>query len=253
MTQKVTTDKERINRFLVRCGLCSRREADRMILAGRVVLNGTVLSQPGEKVGAQDKVMVDGKAVSINTEYSYFIYNKPRGLLCARKDIRGRGLIYDHLDIIPSVQSVGRLDMDSEGLLILTDDGALTQALIHPASQVPRTYRVRVAGHLELETLAILRQGGIDMGRGDKSAAWNVIVDSETGGHSWLRVTLHRGRWREVRRTLEACHHPVRRLIRIQFGLQSLDPLLAAGQYRPLKAKEIRALRHTVQQYKSQV
>lgn len=249
MPQTPPSDKERINRFLVRCGLCSRREADRMILAGRVVLNGDVLTQPGSKVGAQDRVLVDGKAVTANTEYSYFLYNKPRGLLCARKDRRERGLIYDHLDVAASVQSVGRLDMDSEGLLILTDDGALTQALIHPASKVPRTYRVRAAGHLELKTLELLRKGNIDMGRGDTSAPWHIIVDSETGGHTWLRVTLHRGRWREVRRTLDACHHPVRRLIRIQFGSQSLDPALAGGQYRPLKAKEVRALRHTVNQY----
>jgi len=246
MKENTASSTERINRFLVRCGLASRREADRMIIAGRVRVNGVVLQQPGVQVGAVDSVEVDGKVVQAKTEYSYYVYNKPRGMLCARKDARDRPLIYDKLDVSASVQSVGRLDMDSEGLLILTDDGTLTQALILPASKVSRTYRVRVAGHLELETLESLRRGGIDMGRGDSSAPWDVLVDSETGGHSWLRVTLQRGRWREVRRTLEACHHPVRRLLRVQFGSLSLDPTLAPGELRPLKAREVRALRHTV-------
>ncbi|MDQ6979123.1 MAG: pseudouridine synthase [Mariprofundaceae bacterium] len=241
-----SSSTERINRFLVRCGIASRRESDRMIIAGRVRINGELLQQPGAQVGAADRVEVDGKVVQAKTEYSYYVYNKPRGMLCARKDSRDRPLIYDKLDVSPSVQSVGRLDMDSEGLLILTDDGAFTQALILPASKVSRTYRVRVAGHLELETLESLRRGGINMGRGDSSAPWDVLVDSETGGHSWLRVTLQRGRWREVRRTLEACQHPVRRLLRVQFGSLSLEPTLAPGEIRPLKAREVRALRHTV-------
>lgn len=239
-------EKERINRFLVRCGICSRREADRIILAGRVRMNGQVLERPGVQVGLADQVEVDGKSVSKNEHYTYYLYNKPRGLLCARKDRRDRPLIYDKLDISPSVQSVGRLDMDSEGLLILTDDGGLTQKLIHPVSRIPRTYRVRISGHLELETLARLLQGGIDMGRGDLSEPWQLLVDGEMGSHSWLSVTLHRGRWREVRRTLQACHHTVRRLIRVQFGPLGLDTTLAPGEHRPLRAKEVRSLQKAV-------
>ncbi len=238
---------ERINRYLVRCGLCSRREADRMILAGRVRLNGCVLQTPGVRVHPEDRVEVDGQRVQAEQGFRYYMYYKPRGRLCARKDRRGRPLIYDALDIAPSVQSVGRLDMDSEGLLILTDDGGLAQRLMHPRFRIPRTYRVRVAGHLSEDTLARLREGGLDMRRGDVSEPWEVWVDGETRGHSWLRVTLHRGRWREVRRTLQACRHPVRRLIRIRMGSLSLDPLLRPGQIRALNAAELRALRRDVQ------
>ncbi len=237
---------ERINRYMVRCGLCSRREADRMIHAGRVALNGEVLSTPGVRVQADDTVEVDGKIVRPQEKHSYYLYYKPRGLLCARKDRRHRPLIYDQLEVSASVQSVGRLDMDSEGLLILTDDGTLAQQLIQPQNKVPRTYRVRIAGHPDEATLERLRGGGIDMGRGDRSEPWDVLVDSETGGHSWLRVTLHRGRWREVRRTLQACGHPVRRLIRIRFGNLNLDPSLQPGDMRPLRSREVKALRHGV-------
>jgi len=185
---------------------------------------------------------VDGKPVSPQTSKTYILYHKPAGLLCSRKDTRGRPLIYDVLDLAPNIQSVGRLDMDSEGLLILTDDGQLAQQLISPRTAIPRQYRVRITGHPSMETLEKLRQGGIDLGRNDTSDAWNVIVDGETKGHTWLTITIHRGRWREVRRTLQACGHEVRRLIRVRFGPLKLGDL-PRGAWRPLKAGEIKTLR----------
>lgn len=123
----------RINRYLASCGLCSRREADRWIEEGRVSLNGKKVAQPGVKIGEHDVVAVDGKTVAPAANQTYILYNKPRGLLCSRKDAKGRPLIYDNLDIPANVQSIGRLDMDSEGLLLLTDNGSLAQNLIHPA------------------------------------------------------------------------------------------------------------------------
>ncbi|MDQ7010914.1 MAG: S4 domain-containing protein, partial [Mariprofundaceae bacterium] len=138
---------ERINRYLASCGLCSRREADRWIQAGRVSVNGKTITAPGLLITATDRVCVDGKPVSPQTSKTYILYHKPAGLLCSRKDARGRPLIYDVLDLAPNVQSVGRLDMDSEGLLILTDDGQLTRKLISPRAAIPRQYRVRITGH----------------------------------------------------------------------------------------------------------
>ncbi|MFQ5581284.1 MAG: pseudouridine synthase [Mariprofundaceae bacterium] len=235
---------ERINRYLASCGLCSRREADRWIHTGRVSVNGEAVTEPGLIVKAEDRVSVDGKLVSPQTNKTYILYHKPPGLLCSRKDARGRPLIYDHLNLAPNVQSVGRLDMDSEGLLILTDDGQLAQQLIAPRSAIPRQYRARITGHPSMETLEKLRLGGINMGRQDVSEAWEVIVDAETKGHSWLTITIRRGRWREVRRTLQACGHEVRRLIRVRFASLQLGDL-PKGAWRTLKPGEVKALRQT--------
>ncbi|RMH52375.1 MAG: rRNA pseudouridine synthase [Zetaproteobacteria bacterium] len=232
---------ERINRFLARCGLCSRREADRWILTGRVRINGAVVTTPGIRVGAGDRVEVDGRPVTPEPRHSYLAYHKPPGLLCARSDPRGRPLIYDRIEVAPNVQSVGRLDMESEGLLLLTSDGALARRLTSPASAIEREYRVRIAGHLSLVEIARLQQGGIEIGKGEVSLPWRLTVDAETGGHSWLTATLTRGRWREIRRTLAALGHPVRRLIRIRFGPIRLDDL-PRGAIRPLNRGERRLL-----------
>ena len=243
-----TPQGERINRYMAGCGLCSRREADRWIEAGRVSVNGEVIAQPGFRITEQDSVSVDGKPITQVTEKTYMMYYKPKGMLCSRRDDRKRPLIYDQLDVPANVQSVGRLDMDSEGLLFLTDDGALAQALTHPSYQIPRKYRVRITNQLSLDALAQLRKGGIDMGDGDVSDPWEIIVDSESKGHSWISTTIYRGRWREVRRTLKAVGHDVRRLIRVRYGNIGLDLELKPGQWRPLKHKEIQNLKKMVAQ-----
>ena len=237
---------ERINRYIASCGLCSRREADRWIEAGRVIMNGEAVQQPGVRVTASDTVKVDGKLISKSDEKTYIIYNKPKGLLCSRRDDKKRPLIYDKLDVPANVQSIGRLDMDSEGLLLLTDDGALAQELMHPRNKIPRQYRVRIVGQPDFETLGKLRAGGIDMGDGDLSDAWELIVSSESKGHSWITLTIHRGRWREVRRTLKAVGHEVRRLMRVRFGNLGLDIELRPGQWRTLKAKEVQSLQKLI-------
>lgn len=237
--------KQRLNRFLSRCGLCSRREADRWIGAGRVRVNGRPVTDMGVQVGPDDKVEVDGKTVSVPAARTYMLYHKPRGLICSRKDNKGRPLIYDQLDVAANVQSVGRLDMDSEGLLLLTDDGDLARQLTHPSAKIPRTYRVRITGHLAMEALQHLRTGGVDIGRSEKSAPWDLIADSESRGHSWITITIKRGRWREVRRTLKALGHDVRRLIRTRFGPIELGDLPRSAS-RSLKAAEIRRLQETI-------
>jgi 23S rRNA pseudouridine2605 synthase len=233
---------ERINRYLSHCGVCSRREADRMIESGRIKLNGELVEKPGLKIQAGDIVLVDDKPVSTNEDQVYILYNKPRGMLCSRKDDKGRPLIYDSLDVPPNVQSVGRLDMDSEGLLLLTSNGALLQTMIAPSTGLPRRYKVKITGSLSLESMEKLRNGGIDLGRGELSDPWDLSVDTE-GGHSWISVTIKRGRWREVRRTLDAVGHIVRRLIRIRFGPLKLEEGMPIGSWRMLTSKEVAALK----------
>jgi len=233
----------RINRYLASCGICSRREADKMIAAGRVQLNGEVVSQMGVKIQPNDLVLVDDKPVDNNQEQIYILYNKPRGLLCSRKDDKGRPLIYEHLDIPAHVQSVGRLDMDSEGLLMLTSNGALLQTLISPKNKVPRKYRVKFTGSLSLESIEKLRNGGIDLGKGELSDPWDMSIDTDNGGHSWITVTIKRGRWREIRRTLDAVGHIVRRLIRVRFGPIKLEEGMPVGSWRNLTGKEVGVLK----------
>jgi len=242
-TEKKENTGIRINRYLASCGICSRREADKMIEAGRVQLNGEVVRQMGIKIQADDLVLVDDKPVDNNQEQIYILYNKPRGLLCSRKDDKGRPLIYEQLDIPAHVQSVGRLDMDSEGLLLLTSNGALLQTLISPKTKVRRTYKVKFTGSLSLESIEKLRNGGIDLGKGELSDPWDMSIDSDNGGHSWITVTIKRGRWREIRRTLEAVGHTVRRLIRIRFGPIKLEEDMPVGSWRYLTRKEVKALK----------
>jgi len=233
----------RINKYLASCGLCSRREADKMIEAGRVQVNGETVDQMGIKIQPNDLVLVDDKPVDNNQEQIYLLYNKPRGLLCSRKDDKGRPLIYEHLDIPAHVQSVGRLDMDSEGLLLLTSNGEILQTLIAPKNKIPRKYKVKFTGSLSLESIEKLRNGGIDLGKGELSDPWDMSIDSDNGGHSWITVTIKRGRWREIRRTLDAVGHIVRRLIRVRFGPIKLEEGMPVGSWRSLTSKEVGVLK----------
>lgn len=240
--KKSTQAGERINKFLAQCGICSRREADKMIEAGRVQVNGVKVSQLGQRILPSDVVRVDDQAVSNQIDQIYILYNKPRGLLCSRKDDKGRPLIFDYVDVPMNVQSVGRLDMDSEGLLILTSNGDMLQTLIAPSSKVERKYKVKITGSLSMESMAKLRNGGIDLGKGEKSDPWEMSIDTE-GGHSWITVTIKRGRWREIRRTLEAVGHTVRRLIRLRYGPIKLEEGMPIGAWRDLTSKEVEALK----------
>jgi len=242
--------KQRINRYLASCGLGSRRQADEWIQAGRVTVNGEPAT-PGQQVDETDQITFDKKTVRALSEHTYIVYHKPPSLLCSRKDAKKRPLIYDHLKVPENVQSIGRLDMDSEGLLLLSNDGTLTQALIHPKHRITRTYKVKITGQLSLESMQTLREGGIDIGENDKgikeqSVAWDLIVEVQKAGHCWVKINLQRGRWREIRRTMAALGHQVRRLIRIKFGPIKLEEDMPKGAWRHLKASEVRQLKKAV-------
>jgi len=244
--EATAADGERLNRYLAKSGLCSRREADKLIAEGRIVINNQKVQDMGRRVLPRDIVLADGKPVAPLATHTYLLYNKPAGQLCTRRDEKGRDLIYKHIEVGPNVQSVGRLDMDSEGLLLLTDDGELANVMTRPGSGVAREYRVRVAGHFSLDALEGLRKGGLDIGDGEKSDPWEIVVDSETRGHCWLTVVIRRGRNREVRRTIEATGHTVRRLIRTRFGPLKLEDGVPKGSSRHLNAGEVKHLRRSL-------
>lgn len=217
MTSGPQEDGERIAKALARAGLCSRRDAERLIEEGRVSVNGKVLDTPATKVTAADRIVVDGKPIRSAERTRLWRYYKPRGLVTTHKDEKGRPTVFEHLpDNLPRVISVGRLDFNSEGLLLLTNDGSLARRLELPSNGWTRRYRVRVFGKLEQADLDRLKKGvTID---GVAYGPVEAVLDRQQGGNAWATISLKEGKNREVRRLMEFIGVKVNRLIRVSFG-----------------------------------
>jgi 23S rRNA pseudouridine2605 synthase len=215
---------ERIAKVIARSGLCSRRDAERLIEAGRVRLNGRVLKSPAVNVTEADDVRVDRKPLPKLEAPQLWRYHKPAGLITSHKDPEGRPSVFDNLPAdLPRVISVGRLDMSSEGLLLLTNDGELARTLELPATGWLRRYRVRAYGAVSQEKLDRLKQGvEID---GVKYGAIDAAVERVQKDNMWLTMALREGKNREVRRVLEYFDLKVNRLIRISYGPFQLGEL----------------------------
>ena len=223
-TAGARTAGERIAKRLARAGVASRREAERMIEAGRVAVNGRVLASPAVNVTEADHVTVDGRPVAAAEPPRLWRYHKPPGLVTTTRDEKGRETIFDRLPAeLPRVMTVGRLDINSEGLLLLTNDGGIKRRLELPSTGWLRKYRVRVHGVPADETLAPLRRGLIL--EGERFQPMTVSIDRQQGANAWLTVGLREGRNREVRRALEAVGLTVNRLIRISYGPFQLGDL----------------------------
>jgi 23S rRNA pseudouridine2605 synthase len=202
---------------MARAGLCSRRDAERWIADGRVAVNGKRLDSPAFTVSDSDVITVDGKPIPIKEPTRLFRYNKPRGLIVAARDPQGRPTVFDNLPAgLPRVVSIGRLDLDSEGLLLLTNDGELKRRLELPATGWTRRYRVRVHGAVDPAALAALAEGITieDIRYGPVRAA----LERQQGGNAWIAMSLTEGKNREVRRICEHLGWPVSRLIRVAYG-----------------------------------
>ena len=211
---------ERIAKRIARAGLCSRRDAERWIEAGRVKVNGKILQTAACVVNGQDKIEVDGKALPQAEATRLFLYHKPAGLVTTARDEQGRATVFSNLpSFMPRVVSVGRLDLNTEGLLLLTNDGGLARYLELPDTGWKRKYRVRVHGRVDEKRLAKLNDGITVEGvryRGI-GAEIDASVPKE-GTNTWLIVTLREGKNREVRRVMEALGLKVNRLIRTSYG-----------------------------------
>ncbi len=219
---------ERIAKRLARAGLCSRREAERWIAAGRVAVDGEVLASPAVVVTADARITVDGKPLPAAAPTRLWRFHKPRGLICTQHDPRGRPTVFDKLPAeMPRVVSVGRLDLSSEGLLLLTNDGALARRLELPSTGWLRRYRVRVFGRPDPARLAALAAGitveGIAYGSIDAK------LDSQRGDNAWLTVSLREGKNRELRRVLSHLGLTANRLIRTAYGAFQLGRLPAGA------------------------
>lgn len=222
---------ERIAKRMARAGLCSRRDAEVWILQGRVRVNGTVISSAALNVTDSDKIIVDGKALPQSEQTRLFLYHKPAGLVTTHKDEQGRETVFSVLPpSLPRVVSVGRLDLNTEGLLLLTNDGELARYLELPSTAWTRKYRVRVHGRVDPKKLERLRDGIKVDGVHYKSIEATIDDmpterESSSGSNSWLSITLREGKNREIRRVMEALDLKVTRLIRTDYGPFSLGKM----------------------------
>lgn len=237
--------QERLQKIMAACGIASRRKAEEVIAAGRVTLNGKVVRKQGTKADPQsDVICVDGNPIGKQEKTVYFLLNKPRGYVTTVSDPEGRPTVMDLLERrVGRVYPVGRLDYASEGLLLMTNDGALAQKLMKAGSHVPKTYLVKVSGKPDEKSIAQLREGitiELEDGRKVKTSPAKIRL-AEHGANPWYEVVLIEGRNRQIRRMFEKVGHHVEKIRRVQFGPLVLD--LEPGKYRELRKAEIEQLR----------
>ena len=236
---------ERLQKIIAAAGISSRRQAEELITAGRVSVNGQLVTELGTKADPQhDHIRVNGKLLRGSERHVYLALNKPKGYVTTAHDPEGRSTV---MDLVPGIRArvypVGRLDYASEGLLLLTNDGELAHRLMKAASHVPKTYLVKVAGMPAREGIEKLRRGlRIPQAAGRRTmtapARVRLLRDAE---NPWFELTLSEGKNRQIRRMFEAIGHHVEKIRRVRYGPLTLD--LAPGEYRPLRPEEVQQLK----------
>ncbi len=229
---------ERIAKIIARSGLCSRRDAEKLILEGKVQVDGNVITSPALNVSGENIISVNGKLINAKEETRLWRYHKPKGLITSHKDPKGRPTVFDSLPkYLPRVISVGRLDFNTEGLLLLTNDGELSRKLELPSTGWIRRYRVRVHGKIDEKRLSGLKQGiTVD---GVKYGEIIATVEKLQGSNAWLSVSINEGKNREIRKVMGALKLEVTRLIRVSYGPFQLGSL-GAGEISEISQKVIK-------------
>lgn len=231
----------RLQKYLAHAGIASRRAAEEIIASGRVFVNGKRVTDPATKVTVKDKVTVDGKSVKPTKSKTYIIMNKPTGVLSSASDDRGRKCVVDLVKSDARLYPVGRLDYDTQGLILLTDDGDFMQYITHPSHEIRKTYEAQIKGEIDEEALQKLREG-VDLGEED-----GITLPAEAdvvrfkGKNAVVRVIIREGKNRQVRRMLEAVGHPVLKLKRTALGGLEIGDL-KPGSYRNMKRSDFEAL-----------
>jgi 23S rRNA pseudouridine2605 synthase len=240
---------ERLQKILSQAGIASRRASEQLMLDGRVTVNGAAIRELGTKAdAARDDIRVDGRRVKVITRHRYLLLNKPRGYVTTRSDEKQRPTVIDLLrGVSEYVYPVGRLDYESEGLLLLTNDGELAARLTHPRHGVARVYEARVLGVPDARDLARLSRGLVIEGRRTEAAEIKLLPHGRDAKEATLVVTIREGRNRQVRKMCEAIGHPVTHLKRIAIG-PIRDSALKLGRWRELTAPEVERLRQAGQQ-----
>lgn len=232
---------ERLQKALAAAGVASRRRCEEIIASGRVKVNGQVVTAMGIKVGPQDSLEVDGRLIERSEPLVYYLLNKPAGYVTTARDTHNRPMVVDLVPDSPRVYPVGRLDLDTEGLLLLTNDGDLTNKLLHPSARVEKVYRAVVTGTVQADALNRLAKG-VELEEGMTAPA--KVRVAQTREHSTvLEIILHEGRKRQVKRMIMEVGHRVVYLERIRFASLSLAGL-ARGKFRRLKPEEIKDLKN---------
>ena len=232
--------KERIQKILAARGVASRRQAENMILAGRVTCNGAIV-QLGDTADCEyDNILLDGKPIPTRRPFLYIMLNKPRGYVTTMSDEKNRKTVIELVDCAERVYPIGRLDMDSEGLLLLTNDGEFANAMMHPSHEIEKTYRVSVTGYTEKGLISLRKPIVID-GYRIQPPKVNLVQENEQNAE--LLITIHEGRNRQVRRMCAAAGMRVTRLVRIQEGSLELGGL-KSGKWRYLSEAEVNALKN---------
>ncbi len=230
----------RLNKFLSNSGVASRRKCDEIIAEGKVFVNGKQVTELGFKVNEKkDKVMVEGKVIKLPSSFVYIKLNKPKGYACTAHDEKGRKTIYDLIDCDERLFSVGRLDYDTEGLIILTNDGDFANKVAHPKYEMEKEYRVTCEGDIKESELAVMRKGVVVDGTRMPSAKVEKL--SYENGFTKLSVVINEGQNRQVRRMFEAIGHDIKLLKRVRIGDVRLGGI-SRGEYRDLTEEELNSL-----------
>ena len=234
--------QERLQKIIANAGVASRRKAEELILEGNVTINGEVVRELGTKADPEkDAIKVSGKLIHKPQRKTYVVLNKPKGFITSMSDPEGRPVVTELLRGVKArVYPVGRLDYDTEGLLILTDDGDLAHMLMHPGHEIPKTYLAKIKGVLEDKDVDKLKKG-IRLKDGITAPA-SVSKVRKADENSWIEITIHEGRNRQIRRMLEEVHHPVVKLIRVKYGPIELGDV-PLGKYRYLTLQEIKMVK----------
>lgn len=230
---------ERLQKVLAQAGVASRRKCEEIILAGDVTVNGQVVTELGTKVEpGVDRVEVYGQPIAFEQKV-YYLLNKPKGVVTTASDPQGRKTVIELIDVAERIYPVGRLDLDTAGLLILTNDGDLANGLMHPSREIDKTYRAWVKGSITAETIKQLATG-IELEDGMTAPA-KVRLLEKGNGESYLELIIHEGRNRQVRRMCEAVGHPVKSLMRTQLAFLKIGRM-RYGEYRELTPLEVERL-----------
>lgn len=232
---------ERLQKVIANSGVTSRRKAEELIINGRVSVNGSIVTELGTKVNPNDVILVDGKNILRDVPKVYYILNKPRGVITSVSDDKNRPTVIDYIDTTERIYPVGRLDYDTTGLIILTNDGELANKLMHPSNQVKKTYIAKVEGILDKIAIDSLKRGVKIDNRKVEVVHFKIKEKNIEKNTSLIEITIVEGRNHIVKRIFETLGHPVIRLSRIKIDFLTLDGL-KSGDYRALSIKEVKKL-----------
>jgi 23S rRNA pseudouridine2605 synthase len=234
--------EERLQKVIAQAGIASRREAEKMILAGRVRVDGQVVTKLGTKVSSIEQVVVDNQPIERESHHTYLFY-KPRGVISAVKDNKGRKTVADYFTYLPyRLYPVGRLDYDTSGLLLMTNDGELANLLMHPRNEVDKVYVAKIKGILQPDEIKALKKG-VQIGRyKTKPARVKVLKTNPRAQTQIVQLTIHEGHYHQVKEMFKAVNHLVDKLSRERYSFLDLQGL-TSGQYRELSHKEVDRLK----------